>query len=422
MTPMEAALKGAGEIGFTIISISLSLIAVFIPLLLMGGIVGRLFREFGVTVAMTIAVSAVVSLTLTPMMCARFMRADREVRHGRLYTRLGTGFRYPARRLPPQSRCRPSPPLHHLRRLSRHLVATGYLFIVIPKGFFPQQDTGLIIGTSEAAQDISFAEMVRRQRALGEVVARGSRRRHGRHGGGAGGAQTQNNGRFFITLKPRDQRNVTADQVIRRLQPKLAKVEGAALFLQVVQDINIGGRLARTQYQYTLLDADLGELDTWAPKILAELKNLPELARRRQRPADGRCHLTLTIDRDQAARFGIQPALIDNTLYDAFGQRQVTQYFTQLNSYHVVMEVLPELQSHPNTLNNLYVNSPITGQQVPLRHLGQMDDTPTTFLSINHQSQFPAVTLSFNLAPGVALGQAVAAVKLPRPRWARRPR
>jgi hydrophobe/amphiphile efflux-1 (HAE1) family protein len=410
LTPREAAVKGAGEIGFTIISISLSLIAVFIPLLLMGGIVGRLFREFGVTVAMTIAVSAVVSLTLTPMMCARFMRPEREVKHGRLYMLSERGFDI---LLAGYRRSLDIALRHHRITFAvflATLTATGYLFTVIPKGFFPQQDTGLIIGTSEAAQDISFAEMVRHQRALGEVVSKDPAVATVGMAVGAGGAQTQNNGRFFITLKPRDQRNVTADQVIRRLQPQLAKVEGAALFLQVAQDINVGGRLARTQYQYTLLDADLGELDTWAPKILAKMKALPELRDVASDQQTGGATLTLTIDRDQAARFGIQPALIDNTLYDAYGQREVTQYFTQLNSYHVVMEVLPELQDQPNTLNSLYVNSPITGQQVPLSTLVKWTTRPTTFLSINHQNQFPAVTLSFNLAPGVALGQAVAAV------------
>jgi len=410
LTPKEAAIKGAGEIGFTIISISLSLVAVFIPLLLMGGIVGRLFREFGVTVAMTIAVSAVVSLTLTPMMCARFMRSERDVKHGRLYMLSERGFDI---LLAGYRRSLDVALAHHRVTFAvflTTLAATGYLFAVIPKGFFPQQDTGLIIGTSEAAQDISFAEMVRRQRALGEVVSQDPAVATVGMAVGSGGGQTQNNGHFFITLKPRDQRNVTADQVIRRLQPKLARVEGAALFLQVAQDINVGGRLARTQYQYTLLDADLGELDTWAPKILAKLKTLPELRDVASDQQTGGATLTLTIDRDQAARFGIQPALIDNTLYDAYGQREVTQYFTQLNSYHVVMEVLPELQDQPNTLNSLYVNSPVTGQQVPLNTLVKWTTRPTTFLSINHQDQFPAVTLSFNLAPGVALGQAVAAV------------
>ena len=287
------------------------------------------------------------------------------------------------------------------------LVATGYLFAVIPKGFFPQQDTGLIIGTSEAAQDISFTDAVRRQRALARDRHEGSCCRHRRHGLGATGTQTQNNGRFFITLKPRNQRDVTADEVIRRLRPQLAKVEGAALFLQAAQDINVGGRPTRTQYQYTLQDADLDELNQWAPKILDKMRTLPELRDVATDQQTGGATLTLTIDRDQAARFGIQPQLIDDTLYDAFGQRQVTQYFTQLNSYHVVLEVLPELQRPADALDSIYVNSPTHRRAVPLSTFVKWTTQPTNFLSINHQGQFPAVTLSFNLAPGVALGQAI---------------
>jgi hydrophobe/amphiphile efflux-1 (HAE1) family protein len=408
--PMEAAIKGAGEIGFTIVSISLSLVAVFIPLLLMGGIVGRLFREFAVTVTMTIAVSAIVSLTLTPMMCSRFMRSEREVRHGRLYMMSERVFDL----LLAGYRASLDVALRHRRTtftvFLATLAATGYLFVVIPKGFFPQQDTGLIIGTSEAAQDISFADMARHQRALAEILMKDPAVATVGMNVGAGGAQTQNNGRFFITLKPRGQRDVSADEVIRRLRPQLAKVEGAALFLQVAQDVNVGGRLSRTQYQYTLQDADLDELNQWAPKILEKLKTLPELRDVASDQQTGSATLTLTIDRDQAARFGIQPQLIDDTLYDAFGQRQIAQYFTQINSYHVVMEVLPELQSRPSALDTIYVHSPVTGQQVPLGTLVKWTTRPTNFLSINHQGQFPSVTLSFNLAPGVALGQATQAI------------
>ncbi len=410
LSPMEAAIKGAGEIGFTIISISLSLVAVFIPLLLMGGIIGRLFREFAVTVTMTILVSAVVSLTLTPMMCSRFMRSERQVRHGRLYRLSERGF---DALLAGYRRSLDVALRHHRTTFAvfiATLAATGYLFVAIPKGFFPQQDTGLIIGTTEAAQDISFAEMVRRQRVLGDIVSKDPAVATVGMSVGAGGAQTQNNGRIFITLKPRDQRDVSADEVIRRLRPQLAKVEGAALYMQVAQDINVGGRLSRTQYQYTLQDADLDELNQWAPKILDRLKTLPELRDVASDQQTGGTTLTLTIERDQASRFGIQPQLIDDTLYDAFGQRQVTQYFTQLNSYHVVMEVLPEAQSRTNALDSIYIKSPITGQQVPLSTLVKWTTRPTTFLSINHQSQFPAVTVSFNLAAGVALGQATAAI------------
>jgi multidrug efflux pump subunit AcrB len=319
LSPMDAAIKGAGEIGFTIVSISLSLVAVFIPLLLMGGIVGRLFREFAVTVTITILVSAVVSLTLTPMMCSRFLRSESQARHGRLYRLSERLFE----RLLGLYRSSLDVALRHHRVTFAVFIATvaatAYLFVAIPKGFFPQQDTGLIIGTSEAGQDISFAEMVRRQRALGEIVGKDPAVATVGMTVGAGGAQTQNNGRLFITLKPRDQRDASADEIIRRLGPQLAKVEGAALYMQVAQDLNVGGRLSRTQYQYTFQDADLDELNQWAPKILDRLKTLPELRDVASDQQTGGATLTLTIDRDQASRFGIQPQLVDDTLYDAFG-------------------------------------------------------------------------------------------------------
>src|SRR5437016_1529813 len=411
LSPMEAAIKGAGEIGFTIVSISLSLVAVFIPLFLMGGIVGRLFREFGVTVSVTILVSMLVSLTLTPMMCSRFMRSKHQVRHGRLYALSERAFDL----LLAGYRKSLDVALRHHRTtfavFVATLVATGYLFMIIPKGFFPQQDTGLIIGTSEAAQEISFADAVRRQRALADIVQKDPAVATVGMSLGANGTQTQNNGRLFITLKPRNQRDVSADEVIRRLRPQLAKVEGAALFLQAAQDINIGGRPTRTQYQYTLQDANLDELNQWSSKIFDKLKTLPELRDVASDQQTGGATLTLTIDRDQAARFGIQPQLIDDTLYDAFGQRQVTQYFTQLNSYHVVLEVLPEMQRPGTALDSIYVNSPTTGDAVPLSTFVKWTRQPTNFLSINHQSMYPSVTLSFNLASGVALGQATTAIQ-----------
>jgi len=411
LSPMEAAYKGAGEIGFTILSISFSLIAVFIPLLLMGGIVGRLFREFAVTVTTTILVSAVVSLTLTPMMCSRLMHSQQDVRHGRLYQMSEKGFDL---LLAGYRRALDVALRHHRVTFAVFIatvLATGYLFMSIPKGFFPQQDTGLIIGTAEAAQDISFAEMVGRVRALGDVVSKDPAVATVGMSLGAGGSQTQNNARVYITLKPHSQRNVSADQVIRRLQLRLADIQGAALFMQVAQDLNVGGRITRTQYQFTLQDPNLAELNEWAPKLFDRLKTLPALRDVATDQQTGGGTLTLTIDRDQAARFGIQPQLIDNILYDAFGQRQVTQYFTQLNSYHVVMEVLPELQASTDALNQIFLHSPITGQQVPLRALVKSTTLPTTFLSINHQGQFPAVTMSFNLAPGVALGDATASIR-----------
>jgi multidrug efflux pump subunit AcrB len=361
-------------------------------------------------VTATILVSAIVSLTLTPMMASRFMRNERDLHHGRLYLFSESVFE---RLLAGYRQCLGVALRHHRITFSvfiATILATGYLFVSIPKGFFPQQDTGLIVGTSEAAQDISFAQMSQDVMAIGDILAKDPAVATVGMNLGAGGAQTQNNARFFITLKPRSQRDASADQIIRRLQPHLATIKGTTLFMQVSQDLNVGGRIARTQYQFTLQDANLDELNQWAPQLLTKLKTLPEL---RDVASDQQTEggtLTLTIDRDQAARFGIQPQLIDNILYDAFGQRQVTQYFTQLNSYHVVMEVLPELQSSTSALNQIYVSSSTTGQQVPLATFVKWTTIPTSYLSINHQGQFPSVTLSFNLAPGVALGQATQAI------------
>ena len=410
-SPLQAALDGSAEIGFTILSISLSLVAVFIPLLLMGGLVGRLFREFAVTVTITIAVSAFVSLALTPTMCALFLRPKTgQESHGRLYRLSESAFDA----LLAGYRRTLDLALDHARItlavFIAAVVATGVLFYEIPKGFFPQQDTGLIIGISEAAEDVSFDAMVKRQLALADIVAADPDVATIGMGVGAGAGQAVNNGRMFITLKPRDERSASAFEIIARLQKKLATVEGAALFLQASQDLNVGGRLSRTQFQYTLQDGNIDELNAWAPKLLARLKALPQLTGVASDQQTGGATLTLTIDREQAERLGISPTDIDNTLYDAFGQRQVTQYFTQLNSYHVILELLPELQNSPHALDELYLTSPITGRQVPLSVLARWTSEPTSFLSINHQSQFPSVTLSFNLAPGVALGDAVAAI------------
>ncbi|MET0746285.1 MAG: efflux RND transporter permease subunit, partial [Microvirga sp.] len=336
--PMDAAYKGAAEIGFTILSISISLIAVFIPLLLMGGIIGRLFREFAVVVTMTIAVSAFVSLTLTPMMASRLLSSQsKDEKHGRLYTLMERFF----------------DAMEHgyergLDVVLRHrfltllvffatLAATVVLFIQIPKGFFPQQDTGFLQGTSEAAQDISFQDMLRRQEALGEIVGRDPDvAGYTMSIGAGGGTPTVNSGRMYITLKPRDERVASAQEIIARLRPQLDTVQGARLFLQASQDINVGGRSSRTQYQYTLQDADLDELNEWAPKVLDKLRTLKELRDVASDQQTSGTTLTLTIDRDQASRFGFTPQAIDNALYSAFGQRQVTQYFTQLNTYKVI--------------------------------------------------------------------------------------
>jgi hydrophobe/amphiphile efflux-1 (HAE1) family protein len=411
LTPLQAALKGSGEMGFTIVSISLSLVAVFIPLLLMGGIVGRIFREFAVTVTMTIAVSAFVALTLTPVMAARFLREKNDAHHGRLFMASERAF---DAMLDAYRRSLDVALRYRRVTLAIFMLTvclSGYLFYVIPKGFFPIQDTGLIIGTSEAAQDISFAAMQSRQLALGRVVQSDRAVASVAMVAGATGNQTQNNGRMYITLKPIGVRHASALQVIQRLQPKLAKVEGAALFLQPAQDIRVGGRPSRSLFQYTLQDANLDELNQWAPKVLAKLKTLPQLTGVATDQQTGGTTLTLTIDRDQAARFSIQPQLIDDTLYDAFGEREVTQYFTQVNSYHVIIEVLPASQNAPSTLDHIFIKSPLTGQSVPLSTLVKWTTAPTTFLSINHQGQFPAVTLSFNLANGVALSDAVTAIQ-----------
>ncbi len=409
LTPYEAALKGSGEIGFTILSISISLVAVFIPLLLMSGIVGRLFREFAVTVTMTIAVSAVVALTLSPMMCSLFLRDEKHARHGRYYLMLERGFQ---RLLDHYTRGLDFVLRHQRATLVTFMatVATAVLlYVVIPKGFFPQQDTGIIVGLTDAPQDVSFDEMVDLDKRLMAVAGQDPAVES--WGAFVGGSRPLNNGFVVLGLKPRDERDVTSDQVINRLRSKLAAVPGGTLFLQSQQDLNVGGRTTRTQYQYTLQDPNVEELNDWAPRLLAKLKQLPQLRDVASDQQSSSTKLALVIDRDQAARFGIQPALIDNTLYDAFGQRQVTQYFTQLASYHVVLEVLPSLLGQPDTLNKIYVTSPTTGQEVPLSAFTRYDTGHTSYLSINHQGQFPAVTLSFNLAPGVALGEAVKAIQ-----------
>jgi hydrophobic/amphiphilic exporter-1 (mainly G- bacteria), HAE1 family len=409
LSPVAAAVKGAQEIGFTIISISVSLVAVFIPLLLMGGIVGRLFREFAVTVTMTILVSAFVALTLSPMMCALFLRDEKHAQHGRAYLAIERVF---DRMLALYTRGLDFVLAHQRATLTVFLctvAASGVLYVVIPKGFFPQQDTGVIVGLSDAPQDISFGKMFQLQHALMDVVAQDPD--VASWGTSLGGNRPINTGFVMIGLKPRGERTASADQIINRLRPKLAQVQGGTVFLQAAQDLNVGGRLARTQYQYTLQDADLVELNQWAPRLLEELKKLPQLRDVASDQQSNSTTLSLEIDRDQAQRFGIQPSLIDLTLYDAFGQREVTQYFTQLNSYHVVLEVTPGLQADPDTLSRLYITSPLTGQQVPLSTFVHFDTQHVGYLSVNHQGQFPAVTLSFNLAPGAALGDAVAAIQ-----------
>jgi HAE1 family hydrophobic/amphiphilic exporter-1 len=352
----------------------------------------------------------VVSLTLTPMMASRFLRAHGETQHGRFYQWSERAF---------------DAMLHGYERgLDRAmrwskttlliffvtLALSVYLFVIIPKGFFPQQDNGLITATSEASQDISFAAMKQRQEELGKIVqADPDVASVAMAIGGSGRAG--NNGNLFITLKPRNERSANAQQIIARLRPKLEKVPGARLYMQAAQDVRLGGRPTRTQFEFTLQDADLGELNQWAPKILGKMQTLPELRDVATDQQSQGTTLQLTVNRDTAARYGIQPQLIDDTLYDAFGQRQVTQYFTQLNSYHVILEILPELQGNLDTLNKIYVKSPTTGDQVPLSTFATWTSVPVRSLSISHQGQFPAITISFNLAQGVALGQATDAVQ-----------
>jgi HAE1 family hydrophobic/amphiphilic exporter-1 len=409
--PLEAALKGSREIGFTVLSISFSLIAVFIPLLLMGGVIGRLFREFAMTVTASIVVSALVSLTLAPMMCARFMRHEGN-RHGRIYRAIETVFDA----LVAGYQRTLDVVLRHQAITLAVFFATVALTVVmvvqIPKGFFPIQDTGLINGLSEAAQDVSPDEMIRLQRKLGEVLlADPDIEAIGSQTGSGGGANPPNTGRFFIVLKPRDERTLTASQIIDRLRPQFAKVQGVNLYLQPAQDITVGGRVSRAGFQYTLQSSNIAELGDFSQKMLEHMKALPQLADVSSDLLANAPQLKVTINRDQAARFGITPQMIDDTFNDAFGQRQITQYFTQLTTYFVILEILPELQKDLATLDRLYIKSPLTGAAVPLSTLVNVDSSSIGALSVAHQGQFPAVTLSFNLRPGVALGQAVEAIR-----------
>jgi HAE1 family hydrophobic/amphiphilic exporter-1 len=408
--PVEAALKGSREIGFTVLSISISLVAVFIPLLLMGGIIGRLFREFALTVTASIAVSALVSLTLAPMMCSRFMHHE-SGRHGVIFRVIESGF---------------NAMLSFYRRtldiVLRHqaitlgvffatMALTAVMFIRIPKGFFPIQDTGMISAFAEAAQDTAPEEMMKLLRKMGDVILQDPDvAAVATFTGSTGGAQTANTGRGFIVLKPRDERELTSSQIIDRLRPKLAEIEGATLFMQPTQDITVGGRIARASFQYTLQDSDIAELSEWSEKLLEKMRSLPELADVSSDLLANAPQLKITINRDQASRFGISPQTIDDILNDAYGQRQITQYYTQLKTYWIILEILPEQQKDLASLDLLYVKSPLTGGAVPLSALVNIDSGKVGPLSIAHQGQFPAVTLTFNLQPGIALGQAVDAI------------
>jgi len=406
-TPFEAALKGAKQIGFTIVSLTVSLVAVLIPLLFMGGIIGRLFREFAVTLAIAIGVSALLSLTLTAMMCAHLLREhERPSGIARLFERLFD------RLLALYDRTLKWVLAHQPLTLAVTVATLGltvFLAVVVPKGFFPVQDTGLIVGVSEAPPDVSFESMMQRQRALAEAVLQDPDVTTVASFIGADGTNpTTNSGRLSISLRPRAERKESATEIIDRLKTRLARVEGIDLYLQPVQDLQIDSRVSRTQYQFTLEDPDMGELGAVAPQVLERLQALPELRDVASDQQAGGLQLKLTIDRDTASRLGIQPQAIDAALYDAFGQRQISTIFTQLNQYRVILEVKPGFQRDPDALNHLYVRAP-TGDQVPLAAFTRMERTVAP-LTISHQGQFPAVTISFNPAPGISLGEAVDAV------------
>jgi multidrug efflux pump len=405
MTPLDAALRGAQEIGFTVISISLSLVAVFIPILLMGGIVGRLFREFAVTLSVAIAVSLVISLTATPMMCAKLLRPQNKTAHGRLYQASERGFDWILKGYE-----------RSLGWVLKHqrftilvalgtMAATIFLYAKVPKGFFPQQDSGRLTGTIQADQDTSFQAM---QKKLGQFVETVMQDPDVESANGFLGGGTVNAGRMFVSLKPRSERKLTADQVIARLRGKLAHVPGATLVLQPVQDIRVGGRPSAAQYQYTLRGDNSDELLRLAPQVFQRLRKLPELTDVNSDQQNKGLQASLIIDRATASRLGITPQMIDNTLYDAFGQRQVSTMYTQLNQYHVVMEVEPKFWQNPDGLKYVYSRSS-TGDLVPLATFTHYEPS-TAPLAVNHQGQFPSVTISFNLPPGVALGTAVDAI------------
>jgi multidrug efflux pump len=405
---LAAALRGAREIGFTVLSMSVSLVAVFIPILLMGGLVGRLFREFAVTLSLAILVSLLVSLSTTPMMCALFLRPSRERSHGRLYRlaeRVFDGLLgFYARTLGWVLRH----PLTVLTVLLLTVAGNIYLFVVVPKGFFPQQDAGRLIGNIQAEQDISFVAMREKMGAFARIVAADPAVSDVVVFTG-GQQNTTNTARMFVSLKPLAERRISADQVIARLRPRTTHIPGATLFMQAVQDLRIGGRTSQAQYQYTLQSPDLAALNAWAPRMLTRLRDLPGLRDVGTDQQNRGLQAALVVDRDAASRLGVQARAIDETLYSAFGQRQVSTIYTALNQYNVVLEVLPEFQQNPDALKSVYVKSS-TGQQVPLSAISHFGPT-TTPLAVNHQGFFPSVTLSFNLTPGMSLGDAVTAIQ-----------
>ncbi len=409
VSPLQAALTGAREIGFTIVSITLSLIAVFIPLFFMSGYVGLLFREFAVAVSVALVLSLLISLTLTPMMCSRLLKPV-SAEHGRLYRLSEHGFDGVLRLYEAGLKIVLRHRFITLMVMLGTIALTGCLYVAVPKGFFPQQDTGLIIGLAEAATDISYAAMAERQQAVIDAVLEDPAVDSiGSAIGVGGGNTTENTGRLFIALKPHDQRDASADQVIRRLQQRLARIQGITLYMQAAQDITIGGRLNKTQYQYTLADADPGELDHWVPLFLEKIKAIPSITDVATDQENAAPLLDVTINREVASSYGILPSAIDNTLYDAFGQRIVSTMYTMNQQYHVVLEVAPKFQFGPEALNDIYLSSS-TGQQVPLRTLIK-DVVKVAPLVVNHQGQFPSVTISYNLVPGTSIGEAVTAIQ-----------
>ncbi|HEY1898830.1 MAG TPA: efflux RND transporter permease subunit, partial [Steroidobacteraceae bacterium] len=409
--PMDAALAGSSEISFTILTISISLIAVFTPLMFMGGVVGLLMREFAVTLSASVVLSLVLSLTLTPMLCAKFLKAPtppsnaitRMLAKG--FSNLESGY---VRALDTVLRYR----LITLAAFLATMVAAIWLYATVSTGFFPQQDTGFLSGVMITSQDASFTKTKRKVQDVGTVISQDP--------AVASvamfiGSSSTNQANLSIALKPKASgRKATADQVITRLRPRLAELVGVETFLQAAQDINVGGRAGQAQYQYTLADSNFAELNTWAPKLLEVLKSAPQLTDISSDQQSQGAAVNLTIDRDAAGRFGISPAQIDTAIYELIGQDQVAQYFTQQNSYHVIVEAPPILQATPDLFNSVYLLSPITGQTVPLSLFVRVDPAATNNLTVNHQGEFPAATLSFNLAPGVALSQATQAVQRAR--------
>jgi hydrophobe/amphiphile efflux-1 (HAE1) family protein len=409
LSPYEAALKGSGEIGFTVMAITFSLIAVFIPLFLMSGYVGALFREFAITVSVALVLSLLISRTLTPMMCAYVLKPENK-EHGRLYGLFERGFDALLNVYDAGLKIALRHRFITLMVMLGTIALTGYLYVIIPKGFFPQQDTGMILGIAEAAQDTSFRAMAQRMEAVVKVVLQDPAVASvGNQIGPGGSTVAPNQGRVFIALKPKNQRDASADEIIRRLQRNLGRIQGITLYMQAAQDIAIGARLTQTQYQYTLTDADANELAQWSATFLEKFKSLPQITDVATDQENAGLMLDVTVNREVASSYGILPSTIDNTLDDAFGQRIVSTIYTALNQWHVVLEVDPKFQYGPDALSRIYVSSS-TGQQVPLNTLVS-SVVKTSPLVVNHQGMFPSTTLSFNLRPGVSLGTAVDAIR-----------